>query len=77
MIVAQETVFGASGVAAGIPLAILLARLARALLFGISFADPRVLLLASASMIAVIVAAAYLPARRAARLDPSASLRSG
>jgi predicted permease len=63
------------GVAVGLPAALLLARTLRAQLYGVGAADPlsftgTVLLLGSVALLA-----AWLPARRAARIDPMAALR--
>src|SRR5262249_35679377 len=55
---------GAAGLAAGVGLG----RFAEALLFGLSGRDPAVLAAAVAVIAAVVAAATYLPARRAARV---------
>ena len=65
----------AAGVAIGVPLALSTSRLAQGLLFGLSAADPRTLLGAATIMFAIGLLAAYVPARRASRLDPLAALR--
>ena len=63
------------GVVAGSVLAIAVARTARAMLFGLQPSDPVTLLMAVAGLATVAAAASYLPARRAARLDPMVALR--
>jgi predicted permease len=63
------------GVAIGIPATLAAARLLANQLFGISAADPGVIGLATLILLAVAVAAGYLPARRAARVDPLVALR--
>lgn len=64
----------ALGVAGGIVLAIPLTRLARSLLFGVTPSDPAAYA-ASALVILVLAAlAAWLPARRASRVDPASAL---
>jgi predicted permease len=63
------------GLAVGIPLSLLASRAIRAGLFGVSPTDPWTLVAATATLGAVILAAAYLPARRATRIDPMAALR--
>jgi putative ABC transport system permease protein len=64
------------GVAAGLPLATLLARAVRARLFGIPATDPLALSLACVAVIFLAIVAGALPARRAARIDPVIALRS-
>ena len=65
----------ALGVAIGLPLAILGSRLIRGLLFEVSPTDP-VALGASTVLLALTgLAAGLWPARRAAKLDPSQTLR--
>lgn len=63
------------GIALGLVAAVVVGRAAAALLFGLSGSDP-VIFAASALVLAgVIVAAGWLPARRAARVAPMAALR--
>lgn len=64
-----------AGVACGGLGALLLTRVLKSLLTGISRADPLTFLLISAALILVACLACYLPARRASRLDPFAALR--
>jgi ABC-type antimicrobial peptide transport system permease subunit len=47
----------------------------RALLYGVAPRDPATVALAAGVMLAIGVGAGWLPARRAARLDPLAALR--
>jgi len=63
------------GVAAGTVLALAAAATARSLLFGLQPYDPATLGMAIMLLAAVTLAASYLPARRAARLDPMVALR--
>ena len=63
------------GVAAGIPLALGASRIAQGLLFGLSATDPGTVIVAAAVMSATGLLAAYIPARRASRLDPLVALR--
>jgi predicted permease len=65
----------AVGVGLGLPLAWAASRWVRVLLFGISPADPLAAVGAVAVLVAAALAAAYLPARRAARTDPLVALR--
>jgi ABC-type antimicrobial peptide transport system permease subunit len=59
-----------------LPLALVATRLLKSQLFGVSNADPVVFLLAMVMIAAVAIAAAALPARRAANVDPMRALRS-
>jgi predicted permease len=60
----------------GLGAAVALARAARSLLFGVTGHDPLALGGAALALAAVAFGAGYLPARRASRVDPMASLRS-
>jgi len=65
----------AVGVAAGLAAALLLARLMASLLFGVGAFDPLTLAGVTALLTAAAVVASALPARRAARVDPTKVLR--
>jgi predicted permease len=65
----------AVGVVAGVPLTLLVASWLRSLLFGVSPQDPRTITVACLALIVAAALAAYLPARRAANLDPLNALR--
>jgi predicted permease len=65
-----------AGLALGVAVAILVGRLITTLLVGVSAADPLTLIAVGASLIIVTIAAAYLPARRASRIDPAVALRT-
>jgi predicted permease len=64
-----------AGIAFGIAAAALLTRLLSSMLFGVKAIDPVTFLLAAALFLAVALAASYIPARRAAAVDPMAALR--
>jgi putative ABC transport system permease protein len=66
----------ALGVAGGIAGAIAIRKVMAAYLIGVSPTDPWVLGITSAAIFAVAVAAAWLPARRASRVDPAEALRA-
>jgi len=63
------------GLGAGLVLALAGGRAARALLFGLQPHDPITLGAAAVLLAAVALAASYVPAKRAARLDPMVALR--
>src|SRR5262245_8062937 len=64
-----------SGVAIGVPVAVAAMRLAKSLLYELTPGDPLTLTSVVALLAAVALVAAYLPARRAARVDPMVALR--
>lgn len=63
------------GIAIGLPAALAGGRLAGKLLYGLSGTDPLSMAAAVAMLMAAGLLAGYLPARRAARIDPLAALR--
>jgi predicted permease len=65
----------AIGLAAGIGLALAASPLFTDLLYRIEPGDPRVLIACALTLLAVGVLAAYVPARRAGRIDPAEALR--
>ena len=64
------------GVAAGIALAAALTRLMSAQLYGVSPRDPLTFAAVALVLILVALAACYIPARRAASVDPTEALRA-
>jgi putative ABC transport system permease protein len=64
------------GVVAGAGASLLTARLFAALLYEVKPADPLVIAAVAALLTAVALAASYLPARRATRVDPLTALRT-
>ena len=65
----------AAGVAAGLVAAVATTRLAASQLFGLGAFDPPTVVTATLAMVAVALAAGFLPARRAAGTDPMVALR--
>jgi ABC-type antimicrobial peptide transport system permease subunit len=76
MFVRHGFVLAGIGVAAGLGAATGLSRLMSSLLYGISPLDPITYLAAPALLAAATVLASYLPARRAAAVDPVDALRA-
>jgi predicted permease len=79
--VARDAVRGVApsvllGLGLGLLVALPIARAAEAMLFGVAPGDPTTYALAVAMLMLVAVAAAWVPARRAARTDPLRALRT-
>jgi len=75
MVMREAALLLAAGVAAGLAIAVLAARTASSLLFGLHPGDPSTLAMAAVGLGAVAMVASYLPALRAARLEPTEALR--
>jgi hypothetical protein len=71
----QGLLITAGGIAVGILLALAATRIARQQLASAGPLEPRTLVLATAVLLATALLAAYLPARRAVRIDPALVLR--
>jgi ABC-type antimicrobial peptide transport system permease subunit len=76
LVLREAGLLAALGVAAGIPCALLIGRGIRSLPFGVQHGDLRGITAAAAVLLAVALLAAWLPARRAARVDPMIALRA-
>jgi putative ABC transport system permease protein len=76
LIVLRSLAVAAVGVAVGLAAALGLARLLQSLLFEVRPLDPLTYIAALAVLLAAALPAAYLPARRAAALDPMETLRA-
>ena len=75
MILGQGGKFAVLGLGLGVAMSMLLGQLLSKLLFGVSPFDPPTLLAVPAVLGAATLAASWLPARRAMRLDPVAVIR--
>jgi len=75
LVIRQSLVLGAIGVALGLVAAVATLRLLETLLYGVDAADPLTLAPASAALLAISGAAAWLPAHRAASTEPQEILR--
>ena len=75
MVLRDSFVLIALGLSAGLPLAFGAARWLKSFLFGVREIDPFAIAAAVFLILALALAASYLPARRAARIDPMRALR--
>jgi len=75
LVVGQGLRLALAGVAAGIAAAFGLTRLMTALLFHVTATDPATFSVVALLFLLVSLAACYIPARRASRLDPMEALR--
>jgi predicted permease len=64
-----------TGLAIGLPVALLAARFVSSQLYEVSFYDPQSLVFAVAALLVVAAAASFIPARRAASVEPVTALR--
>jgi putative ABC transport system permease protein len=71
----QALLFATIGATLGLVLALGLAKLLSSLLYGVSAWDAKTFAIVPVLLAAVALIACYLPARRAARMDPLATLR--
>ncbi|HLK61830.1 MAG TPA: ABC transporter permease [Bryobacteraceae bacterium] len=76
MILQDVAILAGCGFAIGASAAVFLARMAGSLLYGVSATNPAAYGAAFGLLTAVALASAWIPAWRAARLDPAATLRS-
>jgi predicted permease len=77
LVVKQGMMLALTGVAIGVGAAFAFARLASGLLYGVKATDPLTFSLVAVLLSIVALIASYIPARRAARIDPMICLRSG
>src|SRR5580693_977394 len=75
LILRQGMILALTGVAIGLAGAFALTRLMRSLLFGVRSTDPLTFIAIAALLAVIALLASYIPARRAARIDPMVSLR--
>ena len=74
-IVREALILTAIGVAIGLPVALALVRVVRSVFYGVEPHDPITMIATVVIMAAVAALAAWIPARRAARVDPMTALR--
>jgi hypothetical protein len=75
LVLRHGLVIAAIGLGLGVAGAFVVTRLMRSLLFGVGATDPVTYLAVAVFVAATALAASYIPARRAARLDPMRALR--
>jgi predicted permease len=75
MVLRQALVLALAGIAVGVPISLWTGQYFASLLFGLTPRDPATLAITAAILVAIAAVAGYLPARRAARVDPAVALR--
>jgi predicted permease len=76
MILRESILLLVLGLAVGIPVALSSTRILKSMLYQLSPVDPTAIAIAIAAVACMTIAAAWLPARRASRIDPSQALRA-
>jgi ABC-type antimicrobial peptide transport system permease subunit len=75
MILRESSWLAILGITAGLLAAIALTRFIGSMLYGLKPSDPTTLIASTLILLAIAIAAAYGPARRASRTDPIQALR--
>ncbi|MEP6534371.1 MAG: ABC transporter permease [Bryobacteraceae bacterium] len=75
MVLREVALLATIGLALGVPAALAAGRMLQSYLFGLNPGDPLTLLVAAAVLSSVVAIAGFLPARRAAAIDPMTALR--
>jgi ABC-type antimicrobial peptide transport system permease subunit len=75
MVLVEASSLSAAAIAIGAGASFLVARFVRSMLFGIASYDPATLSAAAALLMIVAVGASWVPARRAASVQPMEALR--
>ncbi len=75
LVLREGVVTAGAGIGAGLGAGLLLTRLLSSQLYGVSALDPLTFTIVPAALVLVALAAAYLPARRAARVSPAIAMR--
>jgi hypothetical protein len=76
LILKEVTLLLLAGIAVGIPAALAASHVISSMIYGVTGNDPSTILLSCSILLAVAALAAYVPARRASRIDPMTALRS-
>jgi ABC-type antimicrobial peptide transport system permease subunit len=77
MVMTETVLLAGSGVMLGLTAAVSIGNLAAKLLFGVQPRDTMTFVSATLILVLVAIAAGYVPARRATRVEPAAALRNG
>ena len=75
MVLGQGLAVTGLGIAVGLAAALALTRVLASLLYGVSATDAASFAAVAALLVSVALAASYVPARRATRVDPMTALR--
>jgi putative ABC transport system permease protein len=75
LVLKRGIILPALGAALGVPIALAVGHMIRGALYGVSPLDPLSMVMSLVILLAVAFLACYLPARRAARIDPMVALR--
>jgi predicted permease len=75
MVLRESSSLAILGIATGLIAATVLTRFVGSMLYGLKPSDPTTLIAATLILLAIAIAAAYGPARRASRIDPMQALR--
>ena len=75
MVIRQAMKMAVAGAMAGIVASLLLTRFMASMLYGVKATDPFTYVLGALGLAAVALFASYIPARRAAKVDPMVALR--
>ena len=77
LVVGHGLRLSAAGIGVGLAAALLLTRAMRTMLVGVRPTDPITFLAVAAVFFAIAAVSSWIPARRAAGLDPTTALREG
>jgi ABC-type antimicrobial peptide transport system permease subunit len=75
MVLRDVVILAGVGLAISVPAALSASKLVESLLFGVKPNDPEAFAAAIAILVAAALLAAYVPARRASRIDPMLAVR--
>lgn len=74
-VITQGVTYAAAGLAIGVPVALALSRLMESVLYGVTARDPLTFILLPGAIAATTLIACAIPARRAARVNPTTAMR--